>query len=76
MLISLTIAERVILLNWKERNNVSLMQWLNLLTHHSNMEQFSATIKDKMKQCDETCMAAIYHLHKGELKPSAATECE
>lgn len=31
-----------------------------LLADRSNVEQFTAAIKAEMKQCDETCVAAVY----------------
>ena len=47
ILISLTIAKKIILLHWKDRTKISIIQWLESLTHHSNMEQLTFTIKDK-----------------------------
>lgn len=39
ILTSLTIAKKVISLNWKERTKISSLYWLNLLTEHTTSEK-------------------------------------
>ena len=54
ILIALTLAKKTILLNWKDRNKLSVSHWLNLLTDHSNLEQLTSTVKDNLTTFNNT----------------------
>lgn len=49
LLISLTIAQKVILLNWKSRSNVSTIHWLSLWSDLASLEISIFKLNNKLK---------------------------
>ena len=45
ILVALSITKKTILLNWKNRDQISISQWLNLLSEYISMEQTSPLIR-------------------------------
>lgn len=54
VLISITIAKKTILLNWKDRTKLFITHWLNLFTDHSNLEKLTATLKNNITSHENT----------------------
>lgn len=53
LLASLAIAKKTILLNWKNKQNVSMNQWLNLIIEYITLEKISAKQSNKMDKYEQ-----------------------
>ena len=62
ILISLPLAKKAILLNWKDRSKISINHWLNLLAEHSNLEKITAILKSKIDVYESTWLPFLNYL--------------
>uniref|UniRef100_A0A0E9S0F1 Uncharacterized protein n=1 Tax=Anguilla anguilla TaxID=7936 RepID=A0A0E9S0F1_ANGAN len=53
MFMAITVAKKVILLNWKYKVNISTTQWLNLLCDLALMEESITKFKNKQKEYND-----------------------
>ena len=59
ILVALSIAKKTILLNWKNRDQLSISQWLNLLSEYISMEQTSALIRKQTENFDQNLLRLL-----------------
>ncbi len=63
LLISLTIAKKVILQNWKTKNAIHTSHWLNYLTEYISLEKLSAHKRNNMSAFNDTWNTFLLHLN-------------
>lgn len=50
LLVTLTIAKKTILLNWRRRGKIKISQWLDLLTRQIGSQRLSCTKKQRLQR--------------------------
>ncbi len=63
LLISLTIAKKVIFQNWKSKSSCHITHWTNLLIEYISIERITANIRDNMAAFNEIWNSFITHLN-------------
>lgn len=60
--IALTLAKKTILINWKNRTEISKTQWLAFVTDYSNLEKLTSSLKNKIKIYEDTWTPFLQYL--------------
>ena len=62
LLISLTIAKKIIFQNWKSKHSCHITHWTNLLSEHISIEKITACKTNNISTFEETWTIFINHL--------------
>ena len=60
LLISLTIAKKIIFLNWKFPKNGHIIHWINLIVEYISIERITAGMKNNISAFNNLCMVRSY----------------
>ena len=63
LLISLTIAKKVIFQNWKSKTSCHITHWTNLLKEYISIERITANVRDNMSAFNEIWNSFLTYLN-------------